>query len=135
MQPKKSAKQEKNIKRIGSRKVKESKANCWTEDHIEEALYKLKSVPGSKLRIVASEYGVNEFTIRFRLKTNKLTAKDFKKTGRKYVFSAETEAQLATLIAVVCNPGFSPTFREIIDLVESYIKMSKSENSQFKNGL
>ena len=50
-------------------------------------------------------------------------------------FSAETEAQLANLIAVVCNHGFSSTFREIIDFVESYIKMNKLENSQFKNGL
>ena len=52
------------------------------------------------------------------MKTNKLTAKDFKKPGRKCVFSAETEAQLANLVAVVCNHGFRPIFREI----------------QFKNG-
>ena len=50
------------------------------------------------------------------------------------VFSAETEAHLANLIAVVCNHGFTPTFREIIDLVKSYIKMNKLENSQFRNG-
>ena len=43
-----------------------------------QTLHKLKSVPGSKIS-VASEYHVNESTIRFRLKTNKLTAKDFKK--------------------------------------------------------
>ena len=40
-------------------------------------LDKLKSVPGSKIRTVTSEYGVNESTIRFRLKTNKPTANDF----------------------------------------------------------
>ena len=49
-------------------------------------------------------------------------------------FLAETEAQLANVIAVVCNHEFSRTFREIIDLVESHIKMNKIENSQFKNG-
>ena len=38
------------------------------------------------------------------------------------------------MIAVVCNHGFSPTFREIIDLVEPYIKMNKLENSHFQNG-
>ena len=57
------------------------------------------------------------------------------KNHGKMFFSAETEAQLANLIAVVCNHGFSSTFREIIDFVESYIKMNKLENSQFKNGL
>ena len=60
MKSKRSAKQKKNIKRIGSRKMKERKANCWTEDDIQEALHKLKSVLGSKIRTVASEYGVNE---------------------------------------------------------------------------
>ena len=84
MKSKRRAKQKKNIKRIGSRKVKERKANCWMGDDIQEALHKLKSVPGSKIRTVASKYGVNEFTIRFRLKTNKLTAKDLKKPGRKW---------------------------------------------------
>ena len=88
---------------------------------------------GCKIKTIASEYGVNKSTIRFGLKTNKLTAKDFEKTGWN-VFSDETEAQLANLIAAVCNHGFSPTFWEITDLVESYIKMNKLENSQFKNG-
>ena len=76
MKPKRSAKQKKNIKRIGSKKVKERKANCWTEEDIQESLQKLKSVPRSKIRTVASEYRVNESTIRFKLKTNKLNAKD-----------------------------------------------------------
>ena len=89
-------------------------------------------MPGCKIKTIASEYGVNKSPIRFRLKTNKLTAKDFKKPGWN-VFSTETEAQLANLIAVVRNHGFSPTFWEIIDLVESYIKMNQLENSQFKN--
>ena len=76
MKPKRSAKQKKNIKRTGSKKVKERKANCWTEEDIQESLQKLKSVPRSKIRTVASEYRVNESTIRFKLKTNKLNAKD-----------------------------------------------------------
>ena len=49
-------------------------------------------------------------------------------------FFSKTEAQLANFIAVVCNHEFSRTFRDIIDLVESHIKMNKIENSQFKNG-
>ena len=56
MKPKRKAKQKKNIKRIGSRKVKERKANCLMEDDIQEALHKLKSVPSSKIR---SKYGAN----------------------------------------------------------------------------
>ena len=40
MKSKRSAKQKKTSK--------ERKANCWTEDNIQEALHKLKSVPGSK---------------------------------------------------------------------------------------
>ena len=47
------------------------------EHDIQEALHKLKSVPGSKIRTVTSAYGVNEFTVRFRLKTNKSTANGF----------------------------------------------------------
>ena len=35
MKIKRSAKQKKKDKRIGSRKVKERKANCWTEDDIQ----------------------------------------------------------------------------------------------------
>ena len=81
MKPKKSAKQKKNIKRIGSRQLKERKTKCWMEDDIQEALHKLKSVHGCKIKTIASEYGVNKSTIRFGLKTNKLTAKDFEKTG------------------------------------------------------
>ena len=92
MIPKRSAKQKKNIKRTGSRKEGERKANCWTEvvfcwtDDIQEALHKLKSVAGSKIRTVASEYGNNESTIRFILKANKLTVKDLIKPGPKCVF-------------------------------------------------
>ena len=78
MKPKRGTKQKKNIKRIGSRKVKERKANYWMEDAIQEACIKLKSVPVEirKIRNVTNKYGVSESTIRFRLKTNKLTAKD-----------------------------------------------------------
>ena len=65
------------------------------EDDIQEALHKLKSVPSSKIR---SKYGANESTTSFRLKTNKSTAKDFKKPWQKCFFPAETEAQLANLI-------------------------------------
>ena len=57
-------------------------------------------MPDCKIKTIASEYGVNKSTIRFRLETNKLTAKDFKKPGWN-VFSAETEAQLANLIAIM----------------------------------
>ena len=117
-------------KRIAKQKKKHQKKEMQTGG---QTLHKLKSVPGSKIS-VASEYHVNESTIRFRLKTNKLTAKDFKKPWWKCVFSAETEAQLANLIAVVSNHGFSPTFREITNLAKFYIKMNKLENSQFKNG-
>ena len=59
MKPKRSAKQKKNVKRTGSRKEEERKANCWTEvifcwtDDIQEALHNLKSVAGSKIRTVA----------------------------------------------------------------------------------
>ena len=49
-------------KELVQKKVKERKANCWTEDDIQEALHKLKSVPGCKIRTVASEYDVNEST-------------------------------------------------------------------------
>ena len=42
MKPKRSTKQKKNIKRIGSRKVKERKANYWMEDAIQEALHQVE---------------------------------------------------------------------------------------------
>ena len=87
MKPNRKAKQKKNIKRIGSRKVEEKKANCLMEDDIQEALHKLKSVPGSKIRTVTSKYGANESTTSFRLRTNKLTAKDFKKPWQNVFFS------------------------------------------------
>ena len=35
MKPKRSAKQKKNIKRIGSKELKERKAKCWMEDNIQ----------------------------------------------------------------------------------------------------
>ena len=59
-------------KRIVKQKKKHQKKEKQTGG---ETLHKLKSVPGSKIS-VASKYCVNESTIRFRLKTNKLTTKD-----------------------------------------------------------
>ena len=35
MKPKRSVTQKKNIKRIGSRELKERKAKCWMEDDIQ----------------------------------------------------------------------------------------------------
>ena len=84
--------------------VKEKKANCWTEDELQEALHKLRSVPGSLVRSVAKEYGVSESTLRWRRKNLKEHASSLKFPGRKCVFIEEKEKKLAKCIGSICNP-------------------------------
>ena len=56
----------------GSRKVKQRILNAWTEEQLQDALHELDSVPSTTIRGVAKRHGINEATIRFRLKIRKL---------------------------------------------------------------
>lgn len=102
-----------STKRIGSRKVAKKIQNVWTEEDIKMAMHECKSVPGVKVRAIAKKYGVNECTLRFRLKKEQ-NQEDLFKAGRRCVFNEETEADLARCIGMLCNLGFSPTTNEIL---------------------
>ncbi|XP_057305999.1 uncharacterized protein LOC130644419 [Hydractinia symbiolongicarpus] len=120
-------------KKQGSRKVAKKVVDAWTEEQLQEALQEFDSMPNASVRGIAKRHGINESTLRFRLKKRKEGAK-LGKSGRKCVFDAETEARLAKYIGVVCNLGFSPTLDEILDLVAEYIKVTGTISLQFKNG-
>ena len=49
----------------------------------------------------------------------------------KTVLSSEEERQLATCIEKLCSLGFSPTRRQVIDLVKDYVTLHKL-NASFK---
>ena len=55
----------------------------WTEEHLQEALHELDSVPGATIRGVSKKYGFDESTLRFRLKRRKENM-GLQKVGRKY---------------------------------------------------
>ena len=60
------------------------KRKCfWTEEHIQEALHELDSVPGASIRGVSKKYGFVESTFRFQLKRRKENM-GLQKVGRKY---------------------------------------------------
>lgn len=96
----------------GSRKVKKIVRNAWSEQTIVNAIHKIQSVPGSTTREVVKEFGVNECTLRFRLKRLR-KGEELKKAGRECTFTAEEEKCLAKCIGVLCKYGFSPSMKEI----------------------
>ena len=52
------------------KKVKTKARNTWTEKMLQEALHEFDSVPGATIR-VAKKHGLEESTIRFRLRKRK----------------------------------------------------------------
>ena len=59
------------IKMKNYKKVKTKAHNTWTEEMLQEALHELDSVPGATIRGVAKKHGLEESTIRFRLRKRK----------------------------------------------------------------
>ena len=96
----------------GTRKGACSVQNVSTEATMDAAIHKLQYVPGSTIRGVAKEYGLSEWTVRFRLKKIN-EGKSLEKSGKKCTFDKETESSLAKCISVVCNHGFSPSINEV----------------------
>jgi len=95
-----------------SRKVQKVIKNAWSEEMVADAIHKIRSVPNSTVRGVATEFGLSECTLRFRLKKME-KGEQLNKAGRKAAFSPDVEENLTQCIAVVCNYGFSPSMKEI----------------------
>ena len=53
------------------KKFKTNARNTWTEEMLQEALHELDSVPCAIIRGVAKKHGLEESTIRFRLRKRK----------------------------------------------------------------
>ena len=98
-----------------SKKVKEKVEKQWTEDDMQNALHHKRSTPGASIRGTATQFGVSESTLRWRLEQEEKANGEFflKKAGRKCVFDENVEKELAECIAVACNAGFSPSMIEI----------------------
>ena len=62
------AKEKVKLTRVGSSKVREKVSGCWTEENIMESIHEIQFTPGANIREVAEKYGVNECTIRWRIK-------------------------------------------------------------------
>lgn len=78
----------------------------------------------TSIRATAKKYGVNEATIRLRIR-NKKDDKQFVGSGRKPTLNQQTEAELAEVIRVLCSLGFSPTRDQVKDLVKEYVEEKK----------
>ena len=107
------------------------RAKTWTDADITKALEEVKS--GKTVNSTALKYGMDEGTLRYRLKKIG-TGEEVSVSGRKPVFDSNTEEQLAKCIGTLCKVGFSPTKGEILDLVAQYVKENKINVKQFANG-
>ena len=48
--------------------INKKRKTFWTEEHLQEALHELDSVPGASIWGVSKKYGFDESTLRFQLK-------------------------------------------------------------------
>ena len=83
--------------------------------------------------MIAKKHGIEESTIRFRLRKRK-AGEALKKAGRKSVLDIGIGSKLAEYIDVICNLGFSPTIDEILSLVGEFVKGQQLNAPQFTNG-
>ena len=95
-----------------SNKVVKKVTSPWTEDDMREAIHLCLSTTDSK-RSIAKRCGVDEATLRRRLKQRDAGKSVLEKPGRKTVFAADVESLLADCISTLCRNGFSPTLEDI----------------------
>lgn len=86
-----------------SNKVLRKVSQAWTEEDMVAAIDEVKSSTKS-IRSIASDNGVAESSLRFRLKRMKAGG-NLQKVGKKRVFSDIEEGELANCISVLCNNG------------------------------
>ena len=103
----------------------------WLEADLKKALEDVKSNILS-IRTAAKTYGMTEGTIRLRLKKEK-DGKDYIGSGRRPTLDQRTETELARVVRVMCDLGFSPTRGQVKDLVAEYVKEWKLK-TPFKEG-
>ena len=72
-----------NKKKVNKTATKKKKSkNNWTEEDLNDALHEVDSVPGASIRAVSKKYGMDESTLRFRLRKRRDNV-ELKKPGRK----------------------------------------------------
>ena len=113
------------------RKYYKKRAQHWTEVDINNALKEIDV--GKHINATARKYGMNEGTLRYRIKKRKIGV-EIARSGRKPALNSDLEWQLRNCIATLCEVGFSPSQKEIIDLVEEYVSINEINVSQFKDG-
>ena len=107
-------------------KPKTKSTKKWGNDDIEKAMHEIRQ-GGTSVTSVAKKYGMAEGTLRYRINLNK-KGKEFVGSGRKPVFLAEEEKDLANVITALANLGFSPSEEEIKSLVKEYVTERNLQN-------
>ena len=94
----------------------------FTEAQMDKCLADIAKKDGRSLREVCRNNGINEASVRTRIKRNeKAVAHGDPKIGRPTVISKEDEKELADCIAILCKNGFSPTLDDIRLIVQKYV--------------
>ena len=115
-------KQKSNTSNVNASKKKKIR---WNKESIQQALSEIRN--GSKIRAAAKKYGMDEGTLRYRLKLER-NGKSMVGSGRRPTLNEFEEKELAKCIHVLCNLGFSPSTNEIKDLVRDYVVKTGVEN-------
>lgn len=71
---------------MGKRKYQKLKTKtqyAWTEEDMEQAMHEVASVPNVSIRKAAANHGIEELTLRFRIK-KKSRGEELGNAGRKY---------------------------------------------------
>ena len=103
------------------KKVVSGKA--WMEEQLTSALTAVEANPQRSQRAIAKEFNISESTLRARLKLKRERGTiELEKCGRKPTLDKNTELEISSCIDILCKNGFSPTFNDIQNQIQKYVK-------------
>ena len=103
--------------------AKKVPGSAWTEEDLQAAIQEKARNPAISIRGAAKMYGVDESTLRRRLKqTVERVTPEALVTGRRPTFSVEQELGIAKCITIMCRNGFSPLQSDLQDSVQAYVQ-------------
>ena len=108
------------------------KPKCWTDTDMENALKEVLSGQSS-IRGAASRHGLNESSVRHRLK--RLAAgKKVGSSGRLPAFNPEVECALAKNIQAILDQGANLKADDVLDMITDYLRKNNIRTTVFKDG-
>lgn len=104
--------------------VRSTDKGSWTEEQISEALNCIKN--GEKVRAVGRKFGINESTLRRRLK---LGITGGPSMGRKAVFTKEEEEEIGYLFLLLTKLFYKVTLIELRRMAFKYAEMKNIKHN------